>query len=342
MRRRDFFATLRGAAAWQFIGGALGGSMLAGPSVADEAERKRRIGVLMAHPASDPEFQQYAHAFRDGLKKFGWIEGRNVSFEFRWGALDDAEVRSRSAKELVALQPDLILTQNTPPTASMIQQTRSIPIIFVIVADPVGSRFVQSLSKPGGNVTGFTIMEPTIAGRWLQLLKEIAPHVTHAALLFNPATAPYADIYIRPFKAAATSFSLEAISTPVKDVAELEGAIAAEARVPNGGIVVIPDGFLNVHRKTIVSLTAHHKLPAIYAWPFFPEIGGLMSYGSDQRESFRLAAAYADRILKGEKPFDLPVQAPTEYKLVINLETAKVLGLTVSQQLQQLADKLIE
>jgi len=207
MRRRDFFATVRGAAAWQFIG-ALGDSIFAGPSMAEEAERKRRIGVLMAHPASDPEFQQYADAFRDGLKKFGWIEGRNISFEFRWGALDDAEVRSRSAKELIALQPDLILTQNTPPTASMIQQTRSIPIIFVIVADPVGSRFVQSLSKPGGNVTGFTIMEPTIAGRWVQLLKEIAPHVTHAALLFNPATAPYADIYIRPFKAAATSFSL--------------------------------------------------------------------------------------------------------------------------------------
>ena len=341
MRRRDFFATLRGAAAWQFIG-ALGDSMLVGPSVAEEAERKRLIGVLMAHPASDPEFQQYAAAFRDGLRKFGWIEGRNISFEFRWGALDDPEVRSRSAKELVALRPDLILTQNTPPTASTLQQTRSIPIIFVIVADPIGSRFVESLSQPGGNVTGFTIMEPTIAGRWVQLLKEIAPHVTHVALLFNPATAPYADIYIRPFKAAAASFSLEAISTPVNNVAELEGAIAAEARVPNGGIVVIPDGFLNVHRKTIVSLTAHHKLPAIYAWPFFPEMGGLMSYGSDQRESFRLAAAYADRILKGQKPFDLPVQAPTEYKLVINLETAKVLGLTVSQQLQQLADKLIE
>ena len=312
------------------------------PSVAEEAERKRRIGVLMAHPASDPEFQQYAAAFRDGLRKFGWIEGRNISFEFRWGALDDAEVRSRSAKELVALRPDLILTQNTPPTASMIQQTRSIRIIFVIVADPVGSRFVQSLSQPGGNVTGFTIMEPTIAGRWLQLLKEIAPNVTHAALLFNPETAPYADIYIRPFKAAATSFSLEAISTPVHSVAELEDVIAREARVPNSVLVVIPDGFLNVHRETIVSLTAHHKLPAIYPWPFFPEMGGLMSYGSEQRDEFRLAAAYADRILKGEKPADLPVQAPTEYKLIINLKAAKLLGLTVSQHLQQFADKLIE
>ena len=330
MRRREFITLLSGAASWPFA------------VHAQQNDRMRRIGVLMAHPESDPEFQQYADTFREGLRKLGWIEGRNVSFDFRWGALDDAHIRTRSAKELVRLQPDLILTQNTPPTASMLQQTRSIPVIFVIVADPVGSRFVQSLSRPGGNATGFTIMEPTIAGRWVQLLREIAPHVTRAALLFNPATAPYAEIYIRPFKGAANSFSLEAISTPVHDEAELESVIAAEARAPNSGLVVIPDGFLNVHRKIIVSLTARHKLPAIYPWPFFPEIGGLLSYGSEQRDEFRLAAAYADRILKGEKPADLPVQAPTEYKLVINLETAKSLGLPVSPQLQQLADKLIE
>ena len=331
MRRREFIASawctlaLRPFAAW-----------------AQQTDRMRRIGVLMAHPETDPEFQQYADTFREGLKKLGWIEGRNVSFDFRWGALDDADIRSRSAKELLGLQPDLILTQNTPPTGSMLQQTRSIPVIFVIVADPVGSRFVQSLSRPGGNATGFTIMEPSIAGRWVQLLKEIAPDVTRAALLFNPATAPYADVYIRPFKGAASSFSLEAISTPVHDEAELESVIAAVARVPNSGLVVIPDGFLNVNRETIVSLTARYKLPAIYPWPFFPEIGGLLSYGSDQRESFRLAAGYANRILKGEKPGDLPVQAPTDYKLIINLETAKLLGLTVFHQLQQLADKLIE
>jgi putative tryptophan/tyrosine transport system substrate-binding protein len=330
MRRREFITLLSGAASWPFA------------VHAQQNDRMRRIGVLMAHPESDPEFQQYADTFREGLRKLGWIEGRNVSFDFRWGALDDADIRTRSAKELVRLQPDLILTQNTPPTASMLQQTRSIPVIFVIVADPVGSGFVQSLSRPGGNATGFTIMEPTIAGRWVQLLREIAPHVTRAALLFNPATAPYAEIYIRPFKGAANSFSLEAISTPVHDEAELESVIAAEARAPNSGLVVIPDGFLNVHRKIIVSLTARHKLPAIYPWPFFPEIGGLLSYGSEQRDEFRLAAAYADRILKGEKPADLPVQAPTEYKLVINLETAKSLGLPVSPQLQQLADKLIE
>jgi putative tryptophan/tyrosine transport system substrate-binding protein len=331
MRRREFIAALCSAMTVRTF-----------KARAEQTDRMRRIGVLMANPETDLEFQQYADTFREGLKKLGWIEGRNISFDFRWGALDDADIRLRSANELVGLQPDLILTQNTPPTASMLQQTRSIPIIFVIVADPVGSRFVQSLSRPGGNATGFTIMEPTIAGRWVQLLKEIAPAVTRTALLYNPATAPYADVYIRPFKVAASSFSLEAISTPVHGEAELESVIAAEARVPNSGLVVIPDGFLNVNRETIVSVTARYKLPAIYPWPFFPEIGGLLSYGSDQRESFRLAAGYANRILKGEKPSDLPVQAPTDYKLVINLETAKLLGLTVSERLQQLADKLIE
>ena len=331
LRRRDLVKIVAGTAiAWPLA------------VHSQQSDRMRRIGVLMAHPESDPEFQRYADTFREGLRKLGWIEGQNVSFVFRWGALDDADIRSRSAKELVGLKPDLILTQNTPPTASMLQQTQSIPVIFVIVADPVGSGFVKSLSHPGTNATGFTIMEPTIAGRWVQLLREIAPRVTRAALLFNPATAPFAEVYIRPFKAAATSFSLEAVSMPVHDVTELESVIVTEARVPNSGLVVIPDGFLNVHREQIVSLTARHRLPAIYPWRFFAEMGGLLSYGSEQSDEFRLAAAYADRILKGEKPSELPVQAPTEYKLVINLETAKLLGLSVSPQLQQLADKLIE
>jgi putative tryptophan/tyrosine transport system substrate-binding protein len=227
MRRRDFIEGIAGSAiAWPLA------------ARAQQPDRIRRIGVLMAHPETDPEFQDYAGAFREGLQNLGWTEGRNVRFDFRWGALDDAEMRLRSAKELIALQPDLILTQNTPPSASMLQQTRTIPVIFVIVADPVGSGFVKSLSRPGGNATGFTIMEPTIAGKWVEMLKEIAPHVTRAALLFNPATAPYADIYINPFKAAATSFALEAISTPVRDAAELETVIAAQAQKPIGGLAV--------------------------------------------------------------------------------------------------------
>src|SRR6266516_4188010 len=214
----------------------------------------------------------------------------DIQIESLWGALDDAEARQRSAKELLALQPDLILTQNTPPTASMLQETRTIPIVFVIVADPVGSGFVESLARPAGNVTGFTIMEPTIAGKWLELLKEIAPRVTRAAFLFNPATTPYRDIYLSPLKAAAASRALEAIAAPVHDTSELESVFAAEAREPNGGLIVMPDGFLNVHRAEIVSLAARYRLPVVYPWRFFAELGGLLSYGSEQRDLFRVAA----------------------------------------------------
>src|SRR5438270_3598154 len=201
MRRREVITLFGGGAvAWPLA------------SRAQQAERVRRIGVLMAHAESDPEFQAYLAAFREGLQKLGWTEGRNIRIDSRWGALDDAEARQGSAKELVALQPDLILTQNTPPTASMLQQTRTIPIVFVIVADPVGSGFVESLARPGANATGFTIMEPTVVGKWVELLKEIAPAVNRAAFLFNPATSPYADIYLSPFKAAAASFGLEAFA----------------------------------------------------------------------------------------------------------------------------------
>jgi putative tryptophan/tyrosine transport system substrate-binding protein len=330
MQRRALITLLAGAGAWPLA------------AHAQQPERMRRIGVLMAHTESDPEFQAYLGAFRDGLQKFGWSEGRNIRIDARWGALDDAESRQRSAKELIALQPDLILTQNTPPTASMLQQTRTIPVIFVIVADPVGSCFVGSLPRPGGNATGFTIMEPTIVGKWLELLKEIAPRVDRAAFMFNPATAPYVAIYLEPFKAAAASFGMEAISAPVHDRAELDTVIAAQANKPNGGLILIPDGFLNVHRVEIVSLASRYRLPAVYPWRFFPELGGLLSYGNQQRDSFRLAAAYADRILKGEKLSELPVQAPVKYELVINMKTAKALGLDVPILLQQRADEVIE
>jgi putative tryptophan/tyrosine transport system substrate-binding protein len=329
MRRREFIVLAgSAAAAWS--------------SLARAQQQMRRIGVLVAHLESDPEFQDYLSAFREGLQKLGWTEGRNITIDVRWGALDDAEGRQRSAKELIALQPDLIVTQNTPPTAAMLQQTSTIPIIFVIVADPVGSGFVKSLARPGGNATGFTIMEPTIVSKWLELLKEIAPQVTRAALLFNPATTPYANIYVTPFKTAAPSFGLEATTAIVHDTVDLETVIAAQAAAPNSGLVVMPDGFLNVHREDLVSLAARHRIPTVYPWRFFPEQGGLLSYGSEMRDEFRLAATYADRILKGEKTVDLPVQAPTKYELVINLKAAKSLGLNVTQQFQQLADKIID
>ena len=262
MKRRQFITLLGGAATWPIT------------ARAQQAERKRRIGVLMTHAENDAEFHDYLSAFREGPHKLGWTEGRNIQIDSRWGALDDPEARQRSAKELVALQPDLILTQNTPPTASMLEQTRTIPVVFVIVADPVGSGFVQSLARPGANATGFTIMEPTIAGKWLELLKEIAPRVKY--------------------------------------------------------------------RAEIVSLAGRYRLPVVYPWRFFADIGGLLSYGSVQSDMFRTAATYVDRILKGEKPADLPVQAPTRYELAINLKTAKALGLTAPPTLLARADEVIE
>jgi len=296
----------------------------------------------MAHAASDPEFEAYLSAFREGLEKLGWTEGDNIRIDTRWGALDDPDARQRLAKELVALKPDVILTQNTPPTASMLQQTHTIPIVFVIVADPVGSGFIESLPRPGGNATGFTVMEPTISGKWVELLKEIAPRVNRAAFLFNPATAPYVDYYLNPFKAAAASFGVEAILAPVRDGAELDTVIAAQAREPNCGLILIPDGFLNVHRDEIILLAARYRLPTVYPWRFFAELGGLLSYGSEQSDEFRLAATYVNRILKGEKPSELPVQAPVKFGLVINLKTAKALGLSVPQSLLATADDVIE
>src|SRR5713101_5460893 len=217
LRRREFITLLGGGAiAWPLAARA-------------QPDQVRRIGVLMAHAESDPEFQAYVAAFREGLQKLGWTEGRNIRIDTRWGALDDTESRQRFAKELIALKPDLILTQNTPPTASMLQQTRTIPIVFVIVADPVGSGFVKSLARPGGNATGLTIMDATIVGKWLQLLKEIAPRVKRIAMVFNPATTPYAEIYLKPFKAAGASFAVEAIAASVRNSSELESVVSAQA-----------------------------------------------------------------------------------------------------------------
>jgi putative ABC transport system substrate-binding protein len=335
MTRRELMTLIGGAAAASSVSWLL-------RAHAQQADRMRRIGVLMAHAEVDPEFQAYVDAFREELQKLGWTEGRNVRIDIRWGALDDAESRQRFAKELVTFQPDLIITQNTPPTASMLQQTRTIPVVFVIVADPVGSGFVESLARPGGNATGFTVMEPTMSGKWLELLKEIAPNVDRAAFLFNPATAPYVNYYLNPFNAAASSFGLEAIAVPVHNRSEFESVIAAHARKPNGGMVLIPDGFLNVHRAEIISLAARYRLPAVYPWRFFAEVGGLLSYGTEQRDLFRLAATYGSRILRGAKPSELPVQAPVKFELVLNLKTAKALGLTVPPTLLARADEVIE
>jgi putative tryptophan/tyrosine transport system substrate-binding protein len=331
MKRREFITLLGGAAAaWPFA------------ARAQQIDRMRRIGVLMGYAESDREGQAFIAAFREGLQKLGWAEGRNIGIDFRWAEASDVESMQQFAKVLVALQPDLILTSSTPTTAALLQQTRTIPIIFTNLVDPVGSGFVASLPRPGGNVTGFINMEPTMAGKWLELLKQIAPRVNRVAFLFNPATAPYAEYFLNPFKAAAASFAVEAIAAPVHDTSELESVIAAQARAPNGGLIAMPDAFLNAHRAEVTSLAARHRLPAVYAFRFFSELGGLLSYGNDIRDNYRRAATYVDRILKGTKPSELPVQAPVKFELVINLKTAKALGLDVPLHLQQRADEVIE
>ena len=303
MRRREFIALLAGAAAWPPAGRA------------QQADRMRLIGVLMAYAESDPEGQAWVAAFRERLQKLGWAEGRNIQIVTRW-ATPNVEAMQRFAKELVAQQPDLILSQSTPTTAALLQHTRTIPIIFANIADPVGSGFVASFPRPGGNATGFVLFEPTMAGKWLELLKEIAPRVNRVAFLFNPATATYFEYYTNPFKAAAASFGVEAIAAPVHDRSELESAFAAQAREPNGSLIVLPDSFLNAHSLEITSLAARYRLPAVYPYRLYIKVGGLLSYGNDVFDNYRRAAGYVDRILKGEKPAGLPVQAPTKYELV--------------------------
>jgi putative ABC transport system substrate-binding protein len=329
VRRRAFITMLGGAAAaWPLS------------ARAQQPGQIRRIGVLMAHAENDPEGQAFVAAFRETLQKLGWTEGRNIRIDTRWAA--EVELMPGFAKELIALQPDLILANNTPTTAAVLNQTSTIPIVFAVVADPVGSGFVASLARPGGNVTGFTLTEPTMTSKWLELLKEIAPHVSRVAFLFNPVTTPYRDIYLNPFKAAAPNFAVQAVPTPVHGASELDSVIAAQAREPNSGLIVMPDGFMNVHRAEITSLADRYHLPAVYPFRFFAELGGLLCYGNEQRDQFRLAATYVDRVLRGGKPSELPVQAPVRFELVINLKTAKALGLDVPFHLQQRADEVIE
>jgi putative tryptophan/tyrosine transport system substrate-binding protein len=330
MKRRAFMALLGGAAvAW--LGGVRG----------QQAERIRRIGVLMPYAASDQESQARVATFLEELKRLGWTQGRNIRIDTRW-ATDDVEKIRRSAQDLVASEPDLILSSNSPTTAALQKLTHTIPIIFATVADPVGTGFVASLPRPGGNVTGFINLEGSMAGKWLELLKEIAPRLNRAAFLFNPATAPFAEIYLSPFKAAAASLAVEAIVAPVRDTPELESGIADFARAPNGGLIVMPGPFMANRSAEVTALAARHRLPAVYPFRYYAELGGLLSYGNDQADNYRRAAAYVDRILKGAKPSELPVQAPVKFELTINVKTARALGLDVPQSLLQQADTVFE
>jgi ABC-type uncharacterized transport system substrate-binding protein len=330
MRRREFITLIGSAATWPFA------------ARAQHGDKIRRIGMLMAYGEGDKEGKAFIAAFREGLQTLGWTEGRNIQSSVRWARPGDPELRLRSAKEIIALTPDLIISHGTPNTAALAKLTSTIPIIFVNVTDPIKGGFVASFSKPGGNVTGFTHYEPTLASKWLELLKEVAPRATRVAFMFNPTTAPYFEYYLTPFKAAARSLGMEAIVAPVRNRAEFEPIIATQEREPRGGLILIPDTFTSAHRLEIVTLAARYHIPAVYPLPFFTSQGGLLSYGIDTRDQYRRAAAYADRVLKGAKPGELPVQLPVKYELVINLKTATALGLTVPPSLLARADRVIE
>jgi ABC-type uncharacterized transport system substrate-binding protein len=322
--------------------GSLG--LLAAPrgAEAQPADRIRRIGLLIPFAEDDGEAQAQIAAFLAGLRALGWNEGRNVRIEYRWAGRDAARIQA-FAKELVGLQPDVILARTTPVTATLLKETRAIPIVFAVVSDPVGDGLVTSLARPGGNVTGFTNVDASLGGKWLQLLKEIAPRIKRVAFMFDPRMAPGGGAYYRRLiEEAAPSIGVPVIATVVHDAADIKRAIDALAREPNGGLIVLPDVTNINHRRETIALAAHHRLPAIYPTDYFAKDGGLMSYGTDYLDLYRKAAAYVDRILRGAKPSELPVQGPVKFQLVINRKTAKALGLTLPPALLLQADQVIE
>jgi putative ABC transport system substrate-binding protein len=327
VRRRQFITLLGSAAVWPLA------------AMAQPTDRVRRIGVLLPAPAADVEFQTRVGAFLQGLQQSGWAIGQNVWIDTRW-ASTAGEIR-RHAVELVATTPDVILATGASTTGPLLQATRSVPIVFAAVADPVGAGFVDSLARPGGNATGFISFEYGLSAKWLELLKEIAPGVTRVAVLRDPAI-PSGIGQFGVIQAAATSLGVESIAISVHDAAGIEHAVAAFARVPNSGLILTVSGLAYAHRDLIIALAARHKLPAVYPERPFVAGGGLISYGSHQVDLYRQAASYVDRILRGEKAADMPVQAPTKYELVINLKTAKALGLEVPDSVLTRADEVIE
>jgi putative tryptophan/tyrosine transport system substrate-binding protein len=330
MRRRDFISIAGGAAViWPLV------------ARAQQPERMRRIGVLSSLAETDPEAQVWDAAFRKRLIELQWIDGRNVHIDYRWGA-GSVDRMQQFAKELVRLNPDVLVTISTPATAALQAETRTIPIVFAWVSDPVGSRFVSSLANPGGNITGFINIEASVIGKWLTLMREIAPQVSRIGFLFNPQTAPFAQYYLYTFRSAAAALAIEAIDAPVHSTEEVEAFMTKLGREAGTGLVIMSDTSMNVYRKTIYSLAERYRLPTIYPYRFFVTEGGLMSYGIDVADLLRGAASYVDRILRGEKPSELAVQQPTKFELVINAKTAKALGLTIPQTLLATADEMIE
>ena len=329
MRRREFITLL-------------GGISVIWPMAARAQQREQiaRIGVLVGLAQDDSQMKARLGAFREGLQRRGWSDGRNVRIDYRF-APSGPDRYQPLAKELIALRPDVILAHSTPVAIALQRESHEIPIVFVNVSDPIGSGLIANLARPGGNITGVLFYEESIIGKWLAMLKEIAPQLTRARLVANPKTTAY-DYFLRLAKAIAPSLALELVPNPVETAADIERTIVDFARVPNGGLVLPPDNTTIIYRELIIALAARHRLPTIYSGSFLVEAGGLMSYGVDPVENFRLAASYVDRILRGDKPADLPVQAPTKYETAVNVKTAKGLGLTVPAGLLVAADRVIE
>jgi len=330
VRRREFISSLGGVAiAWP-----LGAR-------AQPPDRVKRIGVLIGIAENDPESQRRIAALRAALRGLEWVEGRNIQIDYRWTA-GDAKLAKAYAKELVGLAPAVIVCHTTPVLEALRQETKTIPIVFALVTDPVGAGFVASLAQPGGNITGFTTFDFSIGGKWVEILKEVAPRVTRVALIFRPESAPFAQQYVQAVEGIASSFGVKSVAAPARDFADLESKVAAFAAEANGGLIIVPDAFAAVQRVPITELAARHRIPAVYPFRYFCALGGLVSYGIDAVEIFQRTASYVDRILKGAKPGDLPIQKATKYELVINLRTAKALGLDVPPTLLARADEVIE
>ena len=325
MQRRDFIGLIAGAAAWPLA------------ALAQQPDRVARLGVLMT---SRVNAQSRMDAIQLGLQKLGWIEGRNIRIEYRWAVGDIAEMRAL-AKELVNTQPDILIVHSSIAVQAVMRETGAIPIVFVHVADPVGQGFVTSAARPGGNVTGFSNFEASMGSKWLALLKEIAPNSSRVALVANPDTTPYTTFF-RAVEPGARRLGVELVPATVRNMTDLENAVRMQGREPNGALILLPDGFISTHREQVITLVAHYRLPAIYSVRFFGTSGGLISYGVDPEEPFGLVPAYISRILTGERPGDLPVQAPTKFELVVNIKTANALGLTLPPTLQASADEVIE
>jgi putative tryptophan/tyrosine transport system substrate-binding protein len=329
MMRREFITLLGGAAAWPLV------------ARAQQADRIRRIAMLSGLAASDPEAQVRVTAFQQGLKELGWTTGHNLQIDFRWSTGDAAEMQTL-ARELVDLKPELIVGMTTPAVAALVQETNSIPIVFASIVDPVGRGFISNMARPGGNVTGILNFEFSMGGKWLETLKQVAPMVRRVAVLFNPEAAPFAASFVRVIEGSAESFAAEPIAAPVRDAAQLERTVIDFAAKPGGGLIVLPDMFTVGHRELIIALAARYRLPAVYPLRAFAVSGGLISDSGDPVDIFRRTASYVDRILKGAKPGDLPVQTPTKFEMVVNLTTAKIIGLEVPPSLLIRADEVIE